>query len=449
MTNNNIPPQESWQTDIIAMLTRILENQVEHNRQQEERIMAFSTELSNLANMVSSLCNRVQPLNENILNTSGARPSPALHGGFDGENGNPFMSPRGGNNPIGTRPVPVQSTPTAAQIKVSRYDSAYYGGLGCEYDSQRIPLDALLECLGDGWHAAYDAVSADICADIAARTHDYCVHNGLGRMETEDQRQAVTNHLFQLIEKHLVPLRADSPLMLHWEDRHELPLQNGRKPDGILRAGICGLETRWSSVVAPIELKSASHGHGDNILRGQLIQDFLDMAEHQPRRFILGLAGAGACRCEFNVYLCTPSGLFFSTAGILPSSDDVTDMRKDLVRFILTLYEMLPRDSGFLPQTEHAMPSRFKVSDIPNCEPSSIRFGQMDIVIPSRQSLGGRHSRPVGSQSWVYHACICVAGSGSTTAVLKFIWHPTDGSEIAVHCAVQKLPAPYVSRLLH
>ncbi|KAJ2830071.1 hypothetical protein IWW50_000498 [Coemansia erecta] len=331
MQNDDKSTQTSGQENVGAMLMQFL-------KLQQERDIAFSAKLDDL----------VQRL-EAIALQSEHNCGSAVHCEFD------KSPPTQSNNPDGTNFNTKTPISINLPLKTIKFNATFYRRLAREWNSKRVTMEELFKYMGNGLSAAYDAISAKACADIAARTHDFCVRNGLGRLETEDQRQTATNHLFQLIEKHLVPLRADSLPKLYWEDRHVTPMQNLRKPDGILLAGVRGLETRWSSVVAPIELKSSAYGHEDNHLRGQLIQDFRDMSEHQPRRFILGLAGAGQEMCEVRVYLHMSLGLFYSTVGILPSSGEVSNKHKNFVRFVLMLYEMLPRDSGFQLQKDTSL----------------------------------------------------------------------------------------------
>ncbi|KAJ2358402.1 hypothetical protein GGF43_000830 [Coemansia sp. RSA 2618] len=287
MQNDDKSTQTSGQENVGAMLMQFL-------KLQQERDIAFSAKLDDL----------VQRL-EAIALQSEHNCGSAVHCEFD------KSPPTQSNNPDGTNFNTKTPISINLPLKTIKFNATFYRRLAREWNSKRVTMEELFKYMGNGLSAAYDAISAKACADIAARTHDFCVRNGLGRLETEDQRQTATNHLFQLIEKHLVPLRADSLPKLYWEDRHVTPMQNLRKPDGILLAGVRGLETRWSSVVAPIELKSSAYGHEDNHLRGQLIQDFRDMSEHQPRRFILGLAGAGQEMCEVRVYLHMSLGLFY------------------------------------------------------------------------------------------------------------------------------------------
>ncbi|KAJ1677353.1 hypothetical protein EV182_006351, partial [Spiromyces aspiralis] len=49
---------------------------------------------------------------------------------------------------------------------------------------------------------------------------------------------------------------------------------------------------QWQDVVIACELKCSKARGNDNVLVGQLMQDFIDMAASQPRRFMIGLSVA-------------------------------------------------------------------------------------------------------------------------------------------------------------
>ncbi|KAJ2121111.1 hypothetical protein IW147_004560, partial [Coemansia sp. RSA 720] len=110
---------------------------------------------------------------------------------------------------------------------------------------------------------------------------------------------------------------------------------------------------------------------------------------------------------------------------------------------------MLPRDYGFLPLKECGVLDRFMLKDIPNCELPDTGSSSTTVKVSGRKAFGGRHGMLIGPQSWIYRAQIGGADGSTTSAIFKFIWHPKDGSEVAVHRQVQEMGIPYIPRLLH
>ncbi|KAJ2495586.1 hypothetical protein GGH96_006339, partial [Coemansia sp. RSA 1972] len=110
---------------------------------------------------------------------------------------------------------------------------------------------------------------------------------------------------------------------------------------------------------------------------------------------------------------------------------------------------MLPCDYGFLPLKECGVLEKFMFSDIPNCELPDTESSSTTVTVLGRKALGGRHGMLIGPQSWIYRAQIGGADGSTASAIFKFIWHPRDGSEVAVHKKVQEMGIPYIPRLLH
>ncbi|KAJ2564234.1 hypothetical protein GGH12_002114 [Coemansia sp. RSA 1822] len=479
--DENKPPQPSGsdKPDIVALMQSLINSQKERDRRQEERDKrqeerdkrqeerdkerdkrqedrdkrqedrdkALNDKLSVLADSMKVVTDSVDNLQKNMLRTSQHHAAPVSFSALMPIDEGPFASPTGGRTQRVSGLEAPLSTPIKLQKVAAKYDTAHYHGLGSEYDSEGVRTSQLLERLGEGWLDAYNAVSDADCAAIANSTRGFCRRCNYSDLGPEKHRQTVVHELFGAIEALLMPQRTNGTAMLRWEDRHDCPMSNGRKPDGILQARVYGLDTDWQSVVVSVELKSADHSHGDNHLRGQIFQNFLDMSEDQPRRYMLGLAVAG--KCQARAYLCTPSGVVFSNVGLLQSAGDVTAEHKNFIRFIMVLYKMLPHDYGFLPLKECGVLDRFMLKDIPNCELPDTDTSNMTVTVSGRKTFGGRHAMLIGPQSWIYRAQIGGADGSTTSAIFKFIWHPKDGSEVAVHKKVQEMGIPYIPRLLH
>ncbi|KAJ2305693.1 hypothetical protein IWW54_004995, partial [Coemansia sp. RSA 2705] len=310
-----------------------------------------------------------------------------------------------------------------------------------------ILINDMFAYLGSAWAQAYAAVRAEDCTLITDELRDYCRRMKYTDLRSEDHRQSVVNALFKMIEKQLRPKGADGAPGLHWEDKHVRQMPNGRKPDGVIVAEFPGLPTDWSTVAASIEIKSSAHGIEDSVLSGQLLQDFLDMAEHQPRRFMIGLAVASDCKVF--VHLCLPHGIYSCAVGQLPSAAETESRHFELIRFVLAMYTALPADLGFLAHTPYGFSSTFKVTDIPGCTVSSEEFKGMDIKLQGGRAFNGRRGRLTGSRSWIYRAQVQSADGTQSSAIFKFIWYSKARSEVDVHTKVQDMDIPYVPRLLH
>ncbi|KAJ2119761.1 hypothetical protein IW147_005612 [Coemansia sp. RSA 720] len=421
--------------------------QEERDKRQEDCDKALNIKLSVLADSMKVVTDSVDNLRENMLRTSRHHPTLVPFNASMLNNSSSFALPTGEH----TQRVCSLDEPPSMPIKVlkvaSMYDSTYYEALGCRYNSEGVCTSQLLERVGEGWLDAYNAVSDADCAAIASSTRRFCRRCSYSDLGPEKHRQTVVHELFRAIQALLMPRRTNDTTVLCWEDRHECPMSNGRKPGGILQARVYGLDTDWQSAVVSVELKSVDHSHGDNHLRGRIFQNFLDMSEDQPRRYMLGLAVAG--KCQARAYLCTPSGVIFSNVGLLQSAGDVTAEHKKFIRFIMVLYKMLPRDYGFLPLKECGVLDRFMFNDIPNCEMPDTGSSSTTVKVSGRKALGGRHGMLTGPQSWIYRVQIGGADGSTTWAIFKFIWHLKDDSEVAVHRQVQEMGIPYIPRLLH
>ncbi|KAJ2716628.1 hypothetical protein H4S00_004490, partial [Coemansia sp. D1744] len=429
--------------------------QEDRDKRQEERDEALNTKLSALADSMKSVTDSmkgvtdsVDNLRVNMLRASQPHMTPASFSASMPNEESPFASPTAERTQHASYLEDPLSTPIRVHKVAAKYTTAHYYGLGRKNETQGVRTAELLEHLGEGWLDAYNAVSDEDCITVAKSTRDFCWRHNYATLASEDCRQVVVNELFGAVEALLKSQRTSDTTMLCWEDRHECPMSNGRKPDGILIAKVYGLDTDWQSVVVSVELKSLDHGHSDNHLRGQIFQNFLDMSENQPRRYMLGLAVAG--KCQVRAYLCTPSGIVSSNIGYLQSADKVTEDHKLFIRFIMVLYKMLPRDYGFLPLKECGVLDRFMFKDIPNCKLSDTGISNTTVTVSGRKTFGGRHAMLIGPQSWIYRAHIRGAdGSTTSDAIFKFIWHPKDGSEVAVHKKVQEMGIPYIPRLLY
>ncbi|KAJ2608404.1 hypothetical protein H4S08_004467 [Coemansia sp. RSA 1365] len=235
---------------------------------------------------------------------------------------------------------------------------------------------------------------------------------------------------------------------VRWQDTHASVMPNGRRPDGILQVGGSDVMTGWQNTVAIFELKSSRFDCTCSELRGQLLQGFIDMAEHQPRKHMLGLSVSGAG--EVHVYLCSLSEILYAKVGRLPIKGNLTDDGIAVIKLLLIIYTYFPSDYGFLVAKREGIYTRFGLADVFGC---SLLNPDMDknmiVEIRGGKATGGRNYHLVGARSWIYNARVDVDGDGHFEhLVFKFHWHCSGHSEIVVHKEVLGMGIPYVPKLV-
>ncbi|KAJ2560287.1 hypothetical protein IW140_006668, partial [Coemansia sp. RSA 1813] len=152
-------------------------------------------------------------------------------------------------------------TPQTYIEKVDKFDKEWYVKVSNEYDDicTETDLRDALDMLGDGWSSSWDQFSK-----IPATT----------------------------IEDILTTYRSKCTAF---------------------QAGLAA--PKWKDIAVVVEIKDHMVDGKDHHPRGQILQDFIDMAENQPRRFMLGLAlGKGHA---IHLYACVPGGIYIAKLGNL------------------------------------------------------------------------------------------------------------------------------------
>ncbi|KAI9504880.1 hypothetical protein BX070DRAFT_99085 [Coemansia spiralis] len=284
------------------------------------------------------------------------------------------------------------------------------------------------------------------CQEILRTTwREYQAYSGFCNMKPEEIRQKKLGVFFAALEAH-PRFQNGSHQQLRWSDQHKTPMSNRRKPDGILFASSPGRAANWQNTAVAIEVKDENSTSNSNVLMGQLFQDFLDMAEDQPRHFVIGLTISGDY--EANAWLCTPSNLFNCRLGKL-LSDKPDFEHHNFVYFLFVLYQQLPKDYGFLVNNRYGLTSAFSVADMLSSTANSGYFEDKMIAIEGGKAFSGRHNVLSGSRSWVYYARIEVPEGQSERVIFKFHWHGVGRSEAGVHRQVLNTGVPYVPQLLY
>ncbi|KAJ2394009.1 hypothetical protein GGI23_004857 [Coemansia sp. RSA 2559] len=227
-------------------------------------------------------------------------------------------------------------------------------------------------------------------------------------------------------------------------------MSNGRKPDGILRVRNPGSARKWSGVAVSFEIKSDEFDADAAVLRGQVLTNLLDMAYDQPRRysFAFGISQGGGV----NVYLCTLKNIYYDCIGSLPCAGAADDDINTFIRFLLFLYDELPKDHfGFLMKNDRGIYKPFCFGDISGFDQS----GQEGILRTAKVSVfggkafSGRRHRYVGSRSWLYDARVYPKDEDKwKDCILKLNWCSFNKAEAPVHKRAMDMRVPYTPCLI-
>ncbi|KAJ2142721.1 hypothetical protein IW136_001879, partial [Coemansia sp. RSA 678] len=258
---------------------------------------------------------------------------------------------------------------------------------------------------------------------------------------------------------------------LYWYDTHKTQIKRGddryRMPDGSFSTtNLPALE--WSDIAVVVEIKNDDMASTAHHVRGQILQDFIDMTETLPRRFMIGLTLAQ--HGDICVYVCVPGGVYSAQLGSLhlagktkPSlgntNPTVDDQR--VVAFLLLLHERLCKDSGHLTGKNMRLPVRFSFGDIPDTlTDGKSSMHQSTTVCPelsekdvAKGGIYGRHWHLRGQRTWVYPAQLKRKITDQPDKIddvfFKFQWSFDGDGEIDVHRFVLERGVPHVPKLLH
>ncbi|KAJ2174197.1 hypothetical protein GGH16_001433, partial [Coemansia sp. RSA 560] len=259
---------------------------------------------------------------------------------------------------------------------------------------------------------------------------------------------------------------------LYWYDTHKTQIKRGddryRMPDGSFSTtNLPALE--WSDIAVVVEIKNDDMTSTAHHVRGQILQDFIDMTETLPRRFMIGLTLAQ--HGDICVYVCVPGGVYSAQLGSLhlagktkPSTDNANPTVDDqrVVAFLLLLQERLCKDSGHLTGKNMRLPVKFSFGDIPDTltDGKSSDMLQSTTVCPelsekdvAKGGIYGRHWHLRGQRTWVYPAQLKRKIADQPDEIddvfFKFQWSFDGDGEIDVHRFVLERGVPHVPKLLH
>ncbi|KAJ2559738.1 hypothetical protein EV175_000204 [Coemansia sp. RSA 1933] len=370
------------------------------------------------------------------------------------------------------RPAAAVVPPSASVLvpKAEKYDSAWYIKLSKSYDRFNADGDIpdALEAISEDWakewdEAAKKATSEDVPADIAnvlARYRELCKNNApeLNHMNcSEKTYQTAFENLARAVDEH-APRNGHRDTNLYWKDTHKSRIggssKQGRYPDGIFSIKPT-TNVMWSDVFTVVEIKGSKEPSLSHLLRGQILQNFIDMAESRPRRFAFGISLG--CEGEMHLFVCLPDSIHIAWIGILPLLDSTTNKalanERLVVAFFLFMYKQIAKDCGFLTRKSVGLHSEFTLGEIVGISPDE-KSGRLTAATKIRLSTGdenkvlGRHKGLQRSRTWIYPKC--TFGDGKEQAVFKFQWVP-DGSDLesTIHRTVWSRGVPHVPKLIY
>ncbi|KAJ2710395.1 hypothetical protein H4R19_003765 [Coemansia spiralis] len=362
--------------------------------------------------------------------------------------------------------MPLEATPSKPQSHSRVPCAESYKSVTIENvnNIKTTGLDNILDMLGGGWRGAwqsalrfegaYSVRNMRRIADMYSES-DPAEGNALGC--NEEVYQDRLNHLMLAISEFL-PARSPGDIArVRWVDTHANPMPNGRKLDGRKLDGLIvlcdtGDTPQWYHTVAAFELKSDKHGAKDKGLVGQLIANFRDMAENQPRRRSIGFTVSR--NGKMHMYLCTQDQVYHAPVDAPPGTTIEMEHHR-LVRLLMVVLVQLPTDLGFVVNTRYGMSGRFGAADIPGyARKSDTMLSDEAVYIQDTKAFSGRRRNAVGPRSWLYRAEVDLPEDANRrrlrqhNCIFKFHLHRDNHSEATVHKRALDMRVPYVPRLL-
>ncbi|KAJ2802033.1 hypothetical protein H4R20_003434 [Coemansia guatemalensis] len=391
-------------------------------------------------------------------------------------------------------------TPQTATSQPATFNKDEYIQLSQNHSriSYEMGLLPVLGIIGNDWAEAWNAFTSDVsqspentvgeileeyntgCRDIQSRL--------ASGKASEDNYQSAFGVLAEAIQKH-APTNEDNLPSLLWRDTHNIPIKrsNGgpRKPDGGFFTANRGGKLEWKDLAVAVEIKGDDMQNDHDHINGQLLQNFIDMADILPRRFMIGLTLAS--QGIIYVHVCVPSGIYKARLGRLPLTDNInltenstsasahlakgrkrapaltstsriaaagsiqwTDDEKRVVEFILFLYQQSCEDCGYLTGRNSDYPCTLSLDKVlGSTSDNKDKSLLLELISQQRdggnQSVLGRHKHLSGQRTWVYPAQY---GNNKKSAFFKFQWMYEGEDEIDVHQFVLKRKVPYVPEIL-
>ncbi|PIA12611.1 hypothetical protein COEREDRAFT_100014 [Coemansia reversa NRRL 1564] len=369
------------------------------------------------------------------------------------------------------------ATPHSNMTQNTDLNQFGYINLSEEYKSisYTLELSGILGMLGNGWDNAWDVFTKSdknlllpTINTILAEYHGRCediMHGLAARKVSEDTYQSAFSRLAETIEKHAYT-DENSTTGLYWHDTHNTSIKRSdgtsRKPDGSFFTRKSG-NLSWKDIAVVVEIKDDHKQNDHDHIRGQLLQNFIDMTMTLPRRFMIGLTLAS--HGSIDVHFCLPGGIYTAHLGNLPltgcnkpkSSSTMqmpaqmprTEDELRVVTFLLFLYKQSLQDCGYLTGRDSDYPSTFLLEDVigatTNIKGNSLKSTSISLECHNNEHrVLGRHRYLKGQRTWLYPA---MYDKDRHPSFFKFQWGFEGEGEISAHEFVQNRGIPNVPKL--
>ncbi|KAJ1868818.1 hypothetical protein LPJ55_005749 [Coemansia sp. RSA 990] len=343
------------------------------------------------------------------------------------------------------------SVPTNKQIDFTTKGYTELSELS-EKNCKRVEFDEALGILGKDWKDSWKM----ICG-TSYRNHIIKITNILKRKigaigkephakkAMESRYQKLFGALAEAVQDHVNAAQKLEPGMF-WRNTHRERVKcsdgKSRMPDGaFLISDRC--DVTWRNFAVIIEIKGDEMVNDAHHIRGQILQNFFDMSEAEPRRFMIGLGVAknGSVR----VYIYTPGRVYSTPLGNMPLLNEVKLSNNALrvIQFLLLLHTQLQKDSGYLFKTYGMSTHELDLSKLADAETPET---PAPIVKYDSSFVYGRHKNLNAQQTWVYRVSYN-PGNDKVDAFLKFQWAFKNDNEAAVHKFLLAHEIPHVPEL--
>ncbi|KAJ2798912.1 hypothetical protein H4R20_004643 [Coemansia guatemalensis] len=377
----------------------------------------------------------------------------------------------------GSRVLSTFATPSTNMTQPAQFTKADYCKLSKAYKSisYKSKFPEVLDMLNNGWHNSWGnfasgktrgqyASANKILQGYASKCANIWSKLAADRV-SEDTYQSAFGYLASAIESCL-PKNPKPLPRLYWKDTHTTPMKRlsgvSRKPDGGFFTHDSEI-LNWTDLAVVVEVKSDDMRNDHDHIRGQLVQDFIDMATILPRRFMIGLTLAS--RGVIDVHFCLPSGIYTAHLGSLPltgpnkpksntarlsaRSIKWTEDEMRVVMFISFLYCQSHSDCGYLTGRNSDYPWTFSLKDILGATKDKSDKSPLSKIISLEyredgSGVLGRHKYLKGQRTWVY---LAKYDGGNNRAFFKFQWVFDGESEIDIHRFVLKRRVPNVPKV--
>ncbi|KAJ2780367.1 hypothetical protein H4R18_003499 [Coemansia javaensis] len=328
-------------------------------------------------------------------------------------------------------------------------NSLAQGPMRLRFDSS---VDQLFGRLGsewtDAWAATQPGGELHQAVTRAAQTYAGTAAYWRALGPTEAPYQEAAAALFGAVERALYPPGQDpAGARVYWTDTRGTRMDNLRMPDGVL-SFVSGKPQAWCGVMVVVEIQGSDVATSP-VLQGQMADAHLQALSRQPRRWILGVTVVDegiivlVVRCN--------AGTFAADIGsISPSGfkgQAAVDQVQQVMRALVVVYEMLPRDPGFIVPGIRGIYDPFTLAQVhgATAPPSGLPVFTANPIVPEVGPFSGRRGALSGPRSWLFRAS---AGADQGRRCVVKIYFDERGAESASIARAAAMGVPCVPAVL-